>query len=232
VHADCTLIRYFKLRSLADYHRLGVNFADFALAPDLASPGSHACPGKEFGLQTIFAFLRAFVRAATPYGGVKRLWSAHRSAPKGSKGGSSTPAMPPEEIKVTYFNSTPFELQQMTDTLNGRELARADAWLRSERSAEERTNKFYTSTNENTQLMIWAVQKVVDPTTVGTSDKITAELLPKQDYADEWIHMPFGGIKIISRDEDQPPAWLKVWARVPDGHWGPLIASFINACRH
>ena len=43
--------------------------------------------------------------------------------------------------------------------------------------------------------------------------KITAELLPKQDYADEWIHMPFGGIKIISRDEDQPPAWLKVWAR-------------------
>jgi hypothetical protein len=209
-----------------------VNFADFALAPDLASPGSHACPGKEFGLQTIFAFLRAFVRAATPYGGVKRLWAAHKSAPKGSKGGSSTPAMPPEEIKVTYFNSTPFELQQMTDTLNGRELGRADAWLRSERSAEERTNKFYTSTNENTQLMIWAVQKVVDPTTVGTSDKITAELLPKQDYADEWIHMPFGGIKIISRDEDQPPAWLKVWARVPDGHWGPLIASFINACRH
>ena len=67
---------------------------------------------------------------------------------------------------------------------------------------------------------------MVNPATVGTSDKVTAELLPKQDYAGEWLHMPFGGIKIISRDEDQPPAWLKVWARVArDDHRSSLRAT-------
>ena len=36
---------------LSDYHRLSLSFAEPALDPALASPGAHACPGKDFGLQ-------------------------------------------------------------------------------------------------------------------------------------------------------------------------------------
>lgn len=40
----------FKLRSLCDYHKLGIGFAEPALAPHLRSPNSHACPARDLSL--------------------------------------------------------------------------------------------------------------------------------------------------------------------------------------
>ena len=70
----------FKLRPLAHYHKFSVGFADCAISDTLGSANSHACPGKDFGMQSVFAFLKAYVRAARPYGGVSSLWHTLRYA--------------------------------------------------------------------------------------------------------------------------------------------------------
>ena len=41
-----------------------MGFAEPAVAPDLDSPNSHMCPGKELGLAMCRAFLTAFARSA------------------------------------------------------------------------------------------------------------------------------------------------------------------------
>lgn len=50
----------FKLRSVVDYHRLSVAFADMAVAKDGVKGGSRVCPAKTMALVAIGEFLKAW----------------------------------------------------------------------------------------------------------------------------------------------------------------------------
>ena len=92
----------FRLRPLADYHKFSVGFAE------PATPNSHSCPGKYFGLASVFAFLKAYVRTARPYGGVAKLWEKFSTDINENTGLRS--ALQPSDVTVNCFTASSFAL--------------------------------------------------------------------------------------------------------------------------
>ncbi len=208
---------HFKLRPLSIYHKFGVSFAEQAIDPLLDSAGSRSCPGKDFGLQSIFAFVRAFARVAAPYGGVKSLWVARRPMVPGDalKPGETTDAriaMPPEELTLDYNGSAPFELHWLESAVYGEEGVRSGEQLFEGLSTEEkaklesiakskRLNKIQR-VNRHTLSWVQIVYLSVDPTLIGSAVNVSTDFLPKGVEAGDMYECGFGGLRILCKDED------------------------------
>lgn len=216
--ADATA---FKLRPLAQYHKLAVNFAEPALAPNLSSAGSRMCPGKDFGLQSIFAFLRAFARVAAPYGGVDSLWVARRPMAYGAgedplETSAEELAMPPSELTLNYNGSAAFELHWLESAVAGEAAARSGEALFEGLSEAERAtldevaksrrlNKLFSAVNMHTKVWYNIVFLVVDPSLIGDSSNVTTRFLPKGVPEEGDLHdCGFAGLKLLIKDEDLP----------------------------
>ena len=206
----------FRLRPLAQYHTKGLNFAEPAMHPLLSSANSHSCPGKDFAMVSIVAFLRAFAETARPYGGVAALWEPRKTWVAGkSSEEAPTSRLPSDQIKITYFTTSSFDLVQKESAIAleaevpyGTELLAAlSDEQRAELEAEARSTKGnkLAQTNANTRLFTKVVQLTVNYRKVGTSAAVAPpSLAPAPLDRQKVYEAPFGNLRLITTDEDSP----------------------------
>lgn len=180
----------------------------------LGAPNSHSCPGKDFGLASVFAFLKAYARAARPYGGVAKLWETFSTDMDENTGLRS--ALQPSDVTVNCFTASSFVLQQQHEAISlhsqdetGLELvagldAAAIEKIKQNPHFKSRDNLLY-KTNANTQLFMRLVQLVfAGGKPPASSEQVSRNLLPKQDFSDQTYKAPIAGIKFLMLDEDKP----------------------------
>jgi len=81
----------FRIRSLEEYHRLSVGFAEM---PE--GPNAHSCPAKDLAIAMSAAWIRAFVQSAAGCkGGSKEAWVSN---------------LRPDQIDISLFKTTMFVL--------------------------------------------------------------------------------------------------------------------------
>lgn len=186
----------FRIRSLAEYHRLSVGWAEFAEASRLSDPKSRNCPAKHLSLSMCTAFLKAFRRIADSG------WLASKA---------------PDEITINSFGVSSFRLErpvvgvvQLATVFSGAETAIAHLTttnLEGLRDSVAQHNKF-THTSLFTKVFI----AVVHATMKGVQHRLGSEVNPnfppiqtlKKDRID------IGGLWFPTDDEDKKRGPLNV----------------------
>ncbi|KAJ8603295.1 hypothetical protein CTAYLR_006969 [Chrysophaeum taylorii] len=200
----------FYLRPEKDYDQHMIGFAEFAVAPSLASPQSRSCPAKALTFHMISAFLKEFASSAA-HVGHERLWRPFSAS--SSRSGESKPLEPRDIVPTSFGITPPLVLLKDMDVVDP-PLAEpvVDPSSSMIPRHRHRANRFNLDVDAHTKLFIGVVQSTVDPSDRPKSLDVPA-IFDDSVEDDAW-RAPFAGLKLLKVDEDRPTGPFARLARI------------------
>jgi hypothetical protein len=222
----------FKLRPLEEYHRKSIAFADYANDPDLGSPNSHSCPGKDLAYSIALNFYKEFVRTANNVtGGHTELWYPTL------EGDMSRNRLKPEKIELHLLGTTPVTFVKHVDMLGPKRKQASTEAIHMDGLSEEDLRKAFEKLGDkdNIKNKVWQINWQDKMTAYGVMKFLGPEVgadqssfvvgpphrekcrSQKRDKKEDCIDLAkdldeagIGGLTFLNKkhDEDRAAGWL------------------------